>query len=304
MKRFKNILYFADGATETCSSLVRAVNLAIFNQTRLTVVDVIGEINQVNPELEQRLGITMQQLQYDNRMDELTALIEPYQQANCAINIQILQGTPFVEVIRAVQKQGFDLVIKAANPTVGLIEHFFGSTDLRLLRKCPCPVWIDRPRSQGNYCKILAAIDPTRDFDQARLVLDLATSLAERENATLAVVHAWHLIGESSLRHGRAKLPDEEVDQLLGTEQKFRTEKLNEILKPYGLNTDMDEVKLIKGYAASTILAQEADLIVMGTIGRSGIQGLIIGNTAEQVLRSVSTAVLAVKPADFRSPIV
>ena len=41
MKRFKNILYFADGAMETCTALERAVTLARSNDARLTVVDVL-----------------------------------------------------------------------------------------------------------------------------------------------------------------------------------------------------------------------------------------------------------------------
>jgi nucleotide-binding universal stress UspA family protein len=41
----------------------------------------------------------------------------------------------------------------------------------------------------------------------------------------------------------------------------------------------------------------------MGTLGRTGIAGLFIGNTAEDVLRETHTAVLAAKPDGFVSPI-
>ncbi len=46
-----------------------------------------------------------------------------------------------------------------------------------------------------------------------------------------------------------------------------------------------------------------ADLIVMGTKGRTGIPGLIIGNTAENVLQRTKASVLAVKPNGFVSPV-
>ena len=45
------------------------------------------------------------------------------------------------------------------------------------------------------------------------------------------------------------------------------------------------------------------DVIVMGTVGRTGIAGLIVGNTAEEVLMQVTCSVLAVKPRGFVSPI-
>ena len=47
----------------------------------------------------------------------------------------------------------------------------------------------------------------------------------------------------------------------------------------------------------------DADLVVMGTVGRTGIAGLFIGNTAEMVLEQVQCSVLAVKPAGFVSPV-
>jgi universal stress protein E len=41
----------------------------------------------------------------------------------------------------------------------------------------------------------------------------------------------------------------------------------------------------------------------MGTIGRSGIPGLLIGNTSETVLQAVNSSVITLKPDDFLSPI-
>ncbi|MEW8584193.1 MAG: universal stress protein, partial [Candidatus Thiodiazotropha sp.] len=58
----------------------------------------------------------------------------------------------------------------------------------------------------------------------------------------------------------------------------------------------------------STVIHQisdrlNADLIVMGTVGRSGIPGLFIGNTAEEVLQNTRASILAVKPPSFVSPV-
>jgi universal stress protein E len=47
----------------------------------------------------------------------------------------------------------------------------------------------------------------------------------------------------------------------------------------------------------------KADLIAMGTVGRSGIQGVLLGNTAEKVLATCDASILTVKPAEFVSPI-
>ena len=48
---------------------------------------------------------------------------------------------------------------------------------------------------------------------------------------------------------------------------------------------------------------QAADMIVMGTVGRSGIKGILLGNTAEKILNTCDCSILIVKPDDFVSPI-
>jgi hypothetical protein len=48
---------------------------------------------------------------------------------------------------------------------------------------------------------------------------------------------------------------------------------------------------------------RHADLIAMGTVGRGGFKGLLLGNTAEKVLGACNCSVLTVKPDDFVSPI-
>ena len=46
-----------------------------------------------------------------------------------------------------------------------------------------------------------------------------------------------------------------------------------------------------------------AELIVMGTVGRTGIPGFFIGNTAETILNQIDCSVLTVKPHGFVSPV-
>ncbi|MDZ7686912.1 MAG: universal stress protein [Gammaproteobacteria bacterium] len=43
------------------------------------------------------------------------------------------------------------------------------------------------------------------------------------------------------------------------------------------------------------------DLLVMGTLSRSGIPGMLIGNTAERVLNDVDCSVLTLKPKGFKA---
>ena len=79
------------------------------------------------------------------------------------------------------------------------------------------------------------------------------------------------------------------------------------LIRDHQLTIDEDQIHLIKGPAAKTIHqvaeSASADIIVMGTVGRVGIPGMFIGNTAEDVLQSAACSILAVKPEGFVSPV-
>lgn len=308
MKRFRNILFFADGASNASVALQRAVRLAETNHARLTVADVLEPVETPNA-VGERFGVELGDLLAERRLAELEALVAPFRHEDQLFYTEVLTGTAFVEVIRAVKRRGYDLLIKAPSGPEGFSQRLFGSTDLHLLRKCPCPVWIDRPTAAPHYSNVLAAVDPMAPPGEGcdGLVMDLASSLAEREAAGLTVVHAWRLDGESMLRHGRFRLPEAELDGLLEGTRMRHHERLAALLTPYGIGEEDERVRLVKGEPASVIrgLANglPADLIVMGTLGRVGIPGFFIGNTAEEVIQTTSASVLAVKPAGFVSPV-
>jgi nucleotide-binding universal stress UspA family protein len=182
---------------------------------------------------------------------------------------------------------------------------------MHLMRKCPCPVWVVKTSQPDWHERILAAVDPRPDDKERHAlnvkIMDLATSLAGREGSVFTVVHAWRLPGESMLRSGRAKLSNIELELLLEEVRKQHTNRLGQILTEYGMSTDDEQVHLVKGEPAPSIRAVsnelDADLIVMGTLGRTGIPGFFIGNTAEEILQTTHASVLAIKPTGFVSPV-
>jgi universal stress protein E len=308
MKRFKNILFLADRSDRLTAALDRAVDLAQTNGARLTVMDVTAEIGLADY-IQRAYSVDLNAQVREQRMQFLETLTQPYTDRGVPVYTTVTTGIPFIEVVRGVQRNAHDLVMKVAEHDSGLASPLFGSTDMHLMRKCPCPVWIDRAGDEPAYHRILAAVDPFDDEsgDLQRLILDLAASLSEREHATLDVVHAWEMPGESMLANGRGRIPRSELDLLLDATETSHCEALDDLLSPYGLSTGSSNVHLLKGRPAQIISGyardQESDLIVMGTLGRAGIAGLFIGNTAEDVLRETQTAVLAVKPDGFITPI-
>jgi nucleotide-binding universal stress UspA family protein len=222
----------------------------------------------------------------------------------------VLVGKPFLEIIRKALRNKHDLVIKAAQEDAGLKTMIFGSTDMHLMRKCPCPVWIIKPGDRMKTGGVMAAVDPD-PFDKKRSslnakIMELASSLALMEGSEFHAVHAWKLYAERMLV-ARGGLSYEEVEKLARAVRAEHKEWLGKLVERYAPDTPPSRVHMLKG-EADMLIPQAAkrnriDLIVMGTVSRAGIGGLLIGNTAEKILRQVDCSALVVKPDGFVTPV-
>ena len=321
MQRFGNILFVSVPGEDDRGALERAASLADSNQAELTLVEVVEQLPADLTVAE--IDCSAEDLQtdlVDAAGERLEALAAPWR-GRVQIHHKVLVGTPFLETIREVLRGGRDLVVKASESD-GLLDRVFGSQDMHLLRKCPSPVWLVKTSEFKPYRRILAAVDMDQtdpraadvQIELSRQNVEMASSLALSELSELHLVNAWQAVGESALRTGRAMLPPSEVEKyvegvrlghqrLLDVLSRHLAERLGDKAMEY---LKMRQ-HLIKGAARKVIpdLATElgVDLVVMGTVGRTGIAGFLIGNTAETILNRLSCSVLAVKPKGFVSPV-
>lgn len=323
MKRFKNILFVAAPDTLCKDALNRATKLADHNQASLTVIRVIDKIPAAVKHINHVLS--PEKLQVRIIAEQQQELAERIASQNLKAKIQsiVLVGIPFLKIIGEVIRNNYDLVIKKAeNP--GFLEQLFGSDDMHLLRKCPCPVWLLKPEGAKTYKRILAAVDVDDDYPPEDLktrhqlnlqILEMASSLAISEFAELHVVTIWDAVGESTMRRSFTMIPEDEIrDFIEETKQQYQKnlEKLiNEVTHRVGQKAVdyLDpQIHMLKGPARREIpiLTKDIniDLIVMGTVSRTGIPGFFMGNTAESVLYQINCSVLAVKPHGFVTPVV
>jgi nucleotide-binding universal stress UspA family protein len=322
MKRFKNILCVIDPEEACVPAIERAVALAENNQANLTLVDVV---QRVIAGIGMSEGVPIS----DHLQAEIVAehrrgldsLVEPYRQ-RIEIQTKVLIGVPFLEIVREVLRSGHDLVIKTPE-NQDWLDRFFGSDDMHLLRKCPCPLWLIKQEAPKAYRRILAAVDVDDRYLPAELetrqllnrqILETAGSLALSEFADLHVAHAWDAIGESAMRGAFMYEPEEKVlayvEHVRSQHEANLDKLLQEVTSQLGQGT-VDYLEpcthLVKGWARKEIPALakriKADLIVMGTVARTGVPGFIMGNTAETILSQIDCSVLAIKPPGFVTPI-
>jgi len=156
-----------------------------------------------------------------------------------------------------------------------------------------------------------ASVDPRPDEPAResldRAVVDLAGAVASANGAELHILHAWTLPGEAALNGPFMNVPPEEVAALGKAERRRRDHEVRALLGRHPPAVTDYRLHLLKGPASRVIPSfarrHRMDLIVMGTVGRTGPPGLRIGNTAENVINHVSCSLLAVKPEGFASPV-
>lgn len=295
----------------------RAVALANSNQARLTVCAVVDNIPTGLPTA--RLAVSPTELcdiAVAEKTDWLDGILKNVATAGAQVETSVLLGKPFVEVIRQVLRNDHDLVIKCAEGATSLRDVLFGSTDMHLMRKCPCAVWIIKPTEQAHYRRILAAVD--QDPEDAvkdvlnRQILEMSSSLALTESSELHVVHVWRLLGEA--HYARAGILEAEVEAMVAEEASERRQWLKDLVSKYSEKADADtadfpdtQLHVIKGnakrYIAATARELNVDLVVMGTVAHTGIAGFFMGNTAENTLNQLNCSVLTIKPPSFVSPV-
>ncbi|MCM2369857.1 universal stress protein [Aporhodopirellula aestuarii] len=307
MKRFQSILVYA-GTAHRDSAVTRAAQLALENKASLTLIDVVKPMPTV-------LGLMtdvakpeeIETLVAADRRRRLMEIASEISDIGLPIDVVVAVGDAATEITRQVLEAGHDLFVKNAD-SFSPTGRLFGSVGTSLLRICPCPVLLLKPEIHGEFDQVVAAIDVEacdgKHLDLNRKILDFAYSIAQQDKATLHIVAAWRLWMEDSMLHhaGADKV------ESMRREHASRVQKsLDELLQAPFSKADDVKVHLRQGSPAAVVRdvadEVEADLLVMGTVCRTGVAGLLIGNTAETVVSDINCSLLALKPDGFVSPV-
>jgi nucleotide-binding universal stress UspA family protein len=307
MKEVRHILLAVDGTYDRQAFISEVATVAVDSGAQVTLLSVLDappagqELSGESPDLHRWIA--------EENLEQVQAISSALEKREIKVTIKQTNGKPYLEIIREVLSGDYDLVIKPAQSDITIKDMLFGGTDMQLFRMCPCPMYIFKPTHNTELRKIMIAVDLLA-YDQeksalADKVLQWGKHVAHLVDAELHVIHIWDLYREATLR-GRSILASK-VDKLVQDEEHKHRQWLNETLAKNEIEQKDIQIHFHKGEAKKLIpeitRAMAADLLVMGTVGRAGIPGFFIGNTADSVLRQVECSVLAVKPDGFLSPV-
>lgn len=293
MRRFRSILVVpVTSRAEPPTALTEAVSLAETSGARVKMLghlpDVPASQWAATPR-DRRAAFRQQQI--DLLQNRLLAWSE--QVSDGRLEVEVSTGSLPVEVADRVVRDGHDLVLVADDGT-----GESSAAALRLVRSCPCPVWLLRPNFAGR--RVLAAVDPDHRPGINRLILELARSQAEIHDGDLRVMHAWELAGADPMAPVDPPfLSSEEAARFVTDVEAAHRAAFEQALKDAGI-AGLASTHVVDGAPARAIhgLAElyRIDLLVIGA-GATGQPGIGLGSTAEQVLAEADASVLVVKPA-------
>ena len=225
----------------------------------------------------------------------LKALVAGTELAGLEAEYEVRMGSPFLELILAQRAWFADMIVVggASQPE----EPFAASTSGRLMRKADVPILVAKSRLSPEAKTFLVATDFSTGAKQAA---KQAIMLAENFQGRVFFLHVFnqpsymvsyvHELGVS------LPIPPPTPEQMEPEWEAF--------LSGLQLEKVEWEKSSIEGQPATAIVRHaeqvKADLIVMGTHGRSGLPYILLGSVAEKVARAASSPVLTIRPEAFQ----
>jgi nucleotide-binding universal stress UspA family protein len=306
---FHGILVATDFSPPADTALQQAVWLTQTTGASLSLVHVLPlrMASSADPKLDLYLEllkdeVDAEELQSEAIEEAQAKLRKIVERTGVSTDVQtnVYIGESYVEITRAVQQGGCDLVLAGTRGLARWEEFFVGSTAKRLIRNCPSSVWIVKPEHVGRPKVVLAATDFSPVSSKA---VQQGHWIAQQAQAAFHLLHVVDSkdVPEDAISHVTegSSLQQEIVEEATKRMERF-VDSLGvdrasiQVHQSWG--TPWQEIRRAAKY-------QAADLVVIGTVGRSGVKGLLLGNTAEKVLDACDCSILAVKPDEFQSPL-
>ena len=304
----KSILVATDFSPDSVTAFKQAIWLARENGARVVLAHTRHDLRNAmhGSSYEGRLdffygkGDLFQKELRKSSDTKLQTMITEVGAEDLKIEFQTLLGEPFVQLTHAVQSDGHDIVLTGTRGVAAWQQFFVGSTAKKLIRCCPADVWVVKSQAAIPPKAVVCATD----FSDANRKAALKASwIAQHANAKF---HLLHVIDSSDVPEDKTSLimhggPLE--NEILADARK----RLEEIQNSLQLDPSQIEIHVSWGAPWQEVerLAQNlnADLVALGTVGRTGISGMLLGNTAEKVLDRCNCSVFVTKPDNFVSPV-
>lgn len=282
----QQIMVATDFSERSDRALRRATLLAGEVSAALTLVHGVDEDRP-------RRIVERERIDAESLLAQLTATLQDVDGVKSDMRVMLAEASE--AILRAVQEAKPDLLVIGPHRRQIFRDVFVGTTAERTIREVGCPTLMANAAPGGGYRHVLLTTDlsaGSRESIAAYLKLDLA------RQARHSILHVFDA---PMLRLVMAhEIPDDEKAAHLADQRASASTQLRDFLA----TTDATAfTPLLRHEATSTsreILTAAAevgaDLVVVGTQGKKGVERFFLGSVAERVLRDAAIDVLAIPP--------
>ncbi|MGO5000217.1 universal stress protein UspE [Oceanisphaera sp. W20_SRM_FM3] len=303
MIKYQHILVVMDPTADTHPALHRAVAVAGLQQK--AAITLFMPIYDFSYEMTSMLSSTereeMREGVLQGRKEWLQGILDPYLGGSIHFDIKVVwHSRPFEAIIQQVNDAKHDLVIKSSHKHSAIQTFIFTPTDWHLLRKCPCPVLLVKEQQWPMGGNVLAAVNCAAD-DKEQIALNNkiigeSAEVARLLDATLHLVNAY----PNTPVNMALELPDFDPNAYNAAVKRHHEKALFEYAERYSL--DHSVLHLEEGLPEEVIPhcanVINASLVILGTVGRTGLSAALLGNTAEQVVDKLGCDILVMRADD------
>ncbi len=235
----------------------------------------------------------------EEAMRQLNDLVDEETREFAPTRSVVRRGTIFKEIVDLAGDEAVDLIVLPTHGRTGLDHMIWGSVAEKVLRLAPCPVMTVSPRQKEPLPmggeRVLFATDFSKSAEQA---LPSAVSIAKQYGAELLMVHVV-TVWDYDPANPEWRFPPipPEYRQSIEAAGKEELDRAGERLDDENIEV---RTMLVRGFdpgleIVRTAEAEGASLIVMATHGRTGLSHLVVGSTAEKVVRFAACPVLTIR---------
>ena len=307
MKHFSSILLCVHPDNLDKALVDRAAEIASKNDAAVKVFHVITEYPE---DMSEWWNVRNPQKLHDKLVSEREAfqqtIVKQLKDAGVQqVTHELQWGVHFLEIVKEVLRNKHDLVMITAMRRK-LSHMLLECPSADLLRHCPCSLWISRGGKPKSTRRVLAAVAGKGNSIECEglneRIVRTAAAVAESAQRQMNIVYALPVYGGKGLK-GKSLRPD--LVEFMDNLREVILEKCERVLAEYDVEMSPAHVYVLPGRAERIIpdlvKSEHEDLVVMGTMAREGLPGVLLGSTAAKVFDQVDCPVVAVKPADFVS---
>ncbi len=287
----QSIVVAVDFSVPSHHAFEEAVRLARTNHARLVVAHFIYDEEMAH--LIRWKGLKESDL-VAGRKAHLQRWIDDVEASNLIAGIKVEVGHPFAELMKTIENEKADLLMMGAQgENLSQHENSVGAVARSCLRHSPCDILLVRKTHTEPFKSIVVATDFSENSKRA---VSEATQFARADKSSLNVVH---IFAPNWQHYGERNESREDVDTYLTSLHEkfsdFTYEELDEVEDlevTFEIQESLSATHGIVEYA----LENSADLIVLGTVGRSPHRLELPGSTTERVVETSPCSVLTVRP--------